>query len=145
MKKLVIIVGLLVLFPVFLSAQTAAELETMLETTVVNCAQAARFVMYSENPAFEGDAFEQAVANGWLKKSAANDPVTLGKLSFLIMKAFGMKGGMMYAVFPGPRYAYRSMVSDNYIQGIADPAMQVDGNRFLLILGRVLSAKGDEI
>jgi hypothetical protein len=54
-----------------------------------------------------------------------------------------MKGGMMYAIFPGPRYAYRSMVSRNFIQGAADPAMTVNGNRFLLILGRVLSAEGD--
>ena len=127
-------------------AQTAAELETVLQAPAVSCAQAAWLVLSSGNNVSVNieTAFAQAASRGWLKKAQPDDPITLGKLSFLIMKAFDLKGGMMYALLPGPRYAYRSMLSRSFIQGTADPAMTVNGERFLVILGKVLSAQEDE-
>jgi hypothetical protein len=89
------------------------------------------------------DAFDRAVSRGWLKNAASpDDPVTMGTLSFLMMKAFNIKGGMMYAIFPGPRYAFRTMVSRSFIQSPADPDLKVSGERFLQILGNVLNAEG---
>ena len=143
-KKYLLVLTCLFLFcATFLPAQTAAELETVLMTPAVTCAQAARFVISSVNPEFEGDSFSFAVSRGWIKNSEPDEKITLGKLSLLIMKAFDMKGGMMYSIFPIPRYAYRSMVSRFIIQGGSDPAMTVNGDRFLLILGKTLSATGD--
>jgi hypothetical protein len=49
-----------------------------------------------------------------------------------------MKGGLMSTLLPGPRYAYRSMVSRSIIQGKTDPDMKVSGDRFLAILGKVM-------
>jgi hypothetical protein len=193
-KVLGIAVGLLIMIPVIASAQTAAELETLLGARAVTCAQAAGFVLSSiedkssieetssiiedtaseetvsveetaltdEDTDLEGapaiaaaadeavivqlspeEAFEQAMAKGWLPKgAAADDPITLGGLSLLMMKAFNLKGSMMYAIFPGPRYAFRAMVSRSFIQGAADPGMKVSGERFLLILGKVLNTTG---
>jgi len=132
------------IIPGYLQAQAAEELEAMLGTGVVSCEQAARYVLGSAGTSFHGSAFDHAVSRGWIKKSKADDPVTLGKLSFLIMQAFKIKGGMMYSMIPSPRYAYRSMVSRNFIQGAADPAMTVNGDRFMIILGRVLN-KEDNI
>jgi len=147
-KKLRTITLLTVLFyllSVKLPAQTAAELEAVLETPAVTCTQAAWFVLSAVNtPASAEAAFEQAAAQGWLKNTQPDDPITLGRLSFLIMRAFEMKGGLMYRLLPGPRYAYRAMVSRSFIQGEADPAMTVNGERFLDILGKVLSAAGGE-
>jgi hypothetical protein len=129
-------------------AQTAAELEDMLSAQTVSYAQAARFVLEAAeitNPQNTEQAFAFAAERAWLsKKATAEKPITLAELSFLIMKAFDIKGGMMYAVLPGPRYSYRSMVSRSFIQGDADPAMTVSGERFLLILGNVLNARGGE-
>jgi hypothetical protein len=146
------IVGLFfLLLPAVLSAQTAAELNTVLETSAVTCAQAARFVLTSADvvpeESFAGDAaFEQAVANRWLPSAAAaDDPVRLGDLSFLLMRAFQVRGGLMYTLRPGPRYAFRTMVSRSLIQGTSDPAMTVSGERFLRILGNVLSYKGEDL
>jgi len=140
-----IFAGLFFMFPVFLSAQTALELEAVMETPAVTCAQAARFVLASAGGAASDD-FEQAMANGWLPKGTVSDEsITLGKLSFLMMKAFDIKGGMMYFFLPGPRYAFRIMVSRSFIQGAADPAMTVSGEWFLRILGNVLSAAGEEL
>jgi len=146
-KVPLIITGFLLIIPVFAFAQTAAELETVLGSQNLTCAQAAGFVLAAaadtgvKNTSKE--AFEQAIAKGWLPQGAKpEENITLGSLSFLIMKAFNIKGGVMYTFFPGPRYAFRAMVSRSYIQGSADPGMKVSGDRFLRILGKVLSATG---
>ena len=136
--------------PVLLPAQTAAELDAILESSAMNCAEAAWFVYAStaESPDIDAPpaAFAWAMHKGWLPARAApDDPVTLGTLSFLIMQAFDLKGGLLYRIFPGPRYAFRSMVSRSFIQGAADPAMQVSGERFLMILGNVLEAAGETL
>lgn len=148
-KIIFIIMSFFLLLPVILSAQTAAELENVLQTQEVTYAQATRFVLASglnTDAANDQNAYEWAVSNKWVPKNTSPDEaITLSRLSFLIMKAFDMKGGLMYSFFPGPRYAYRTMVSRSYIQGTADPSMKVSGENFLLILGRVLSAEGDEI
>ena len=151
MKKYLIPLFFLLL-PVLAFAQTAAELEAILGTGELSCGQAARFVRASVRDGVASDSvspyadFDEAMANRWFpKKTSANESITLGKLSFLMMRAFNIKGGMMYAAFPGPRYAFRSMVSHSYIQGVSDPAMKVSGERFLQILGRVLSSTGEEI
>jgi len=143
LRKIVIFV-LFLTFSAVLYAQTAVELEAVLESSAVTYAQAASFVLNSADLEFQGSAFEYAVEKGWIKKAEQDDPVKLGALSFLLMQVFEIKGGMMYTLFPGPRYAYRSMINSGFIQGVSDPAMLVNGQRFLLILGKVLSAEGDE-
>ena len=158
--------------PVLLNAQTAGELDKLLEpTSVLSYSQAAKFVLSSigNNDLTEEDAaapkeaavpkeneeseeivsyteFEQAVKNGWLSKNASPDSsIKLDELSFLLMEAFGIKGGLMYKIIPGPRYAYRSLVSRSLIRGTVDPSMKVSGTMFLNILGNVLDTIGGEI
>ena len=151
MRKPYFLLCFLLLIPAFLSAQTAAELDEVLDTREISYSHAARFVIASANVTLEADAavpetaFELAMMKGWVpKKASPDDPITLGGLSFLIMKAFNMKGGLMYLIMPGPRYAFRAMVSRSLIQGSADPSMKVSGDRFLLILGNVLNTEGAE-
>lgn len=147
------VAGLLLFSPVFLHAQTAEELETMLTVPVVSCAQAARFVAGSVGFAdgetvreASAEVFKQALNRNWfLQHMAPDDPLTLGTLSLLIMKAFDMKGGMMYALLPGPRYAFRAMVNRSLIQESLDPDMKVNGEQFLNILGKVLNEEGGEL
>jgi hypothetical protein len=127
-------------------AQTAAELEDMLRVQTVTYAQAARFVLEAAeitNPQNSEQAFALAAERAWVsKKASAEKRITLAELSFLIMKAFDIKGGIMYSILPGPRYGYRSMITRSLIQDGSDPAMTVSGDRFLLILGNVLNASG---
>jgi len=146
-KVPIIVAGFLFIMPVLVCAQTAEELETVLGTDNVTCAQAAGFVVAAANDAAVQNtsetAFEEALAKGWLPpKTKPEDYITLGRLSLLLMKAFNIPGGVMYTLIPGPRYAFRAMVSRSYIQGAADPAMKVSGERFLHILGKVLNTTG---
>jgi hypothetical protein len=130
-----------------LNAQTAAELDTILDTSAVTNAQAARFVLAAAEvlpvDVSPEDAFRYAKENKWLnRKAEAGGTISLGGLSHLIMKAFGLRGGFLYAFFPGPRYGYRALIRRGLIQGFADPALRVSGERFLLILGRASEYAG---
>jgi hypothetical protein len=127
-------------------AQTAGELEGLLDTGRITYAQAAYFTLASapgSPPSDRAGAFALALERGWLPAKAAEGPVTLGELSLLMMRAFALEGGFMYRLFPGPRYAYREMTRRGFIEGRADPGFTVSGERFLQILGKVLSHTGD--
>jgi hypothetical protein len=155
--KIPLSLSLLFLFcAVLVRGQTAAETERLLDAKEITCADAAWFVLSSapgdplrdlpwEIPRDRDAAFSLAMERGWLpKKAESGDGITLGGVSLLIMKTFDIKGGLMYRFFPGPRYAYREMTSQGFIEGRAYPGLKVSGERFLRILGKALSASGTE-
>ncbi|WP_051004328.1 hypothetical protein [Treponema primitia] len=145
-----IFILLFLLFPGFAHAQTASIMDGVLESPELNRRQAAYFVLTASEGArtphtFSNDmdtAFSFAVAQRWLPEPG-DSPVNLGELSYLIMQAFELKGGFLYRTFPGPHYAYRELAYRRLIPPPGDPARGVTGERFLQILGNVLSLVGD--
>jgi hypothetical protein len=133
----------------FLFAQTADEMDRILDAEEITYSQAARFVLMAANVLPPGaDAFTAARENRWLGGTkadtiSADSPVSLGELSLLVMKAFNLKGGILYSFFPTPRYACRELVYLRIIQGKTDPGGRVDGRALLQILGRMLTYTGD--
>jgi len=135
-------------FSLAVFAQTAADMDVLLKTGSVNAAQAANFVLGAADllpagvsgAAAEKAAYETAVSKGWIK-AASGDALTLKDTAFLIMKAFDLKGGVMYSLFKNPRYAYREMVYRKLIQGRSDSSMKVSGPRLLQIIDRTLAFK----
>jgi len=141
-------------------AQTAAEMDQLLAAETVSAATAARFVLGSADllqqgvsgPAAEKAAFEMAEAKGWIiqgkrekvkgKKEDGNYAITLQDAAFLIMKAFDLKGGVMYSLFANPRYAYREMVYQKLIQGSTDQSIKITGKKLLQILDSTLRYTG---
>ena len=144
----------LLLFSLFFSissfafAQTAAEMDTMLDASTVSAARAARFVLGTADllPAgvsgadAEKAAYDMASQNNWIK-AAASDAITMKDTAFLIMKTFNLKGGVMYSIFRNPRYAYREMVYQKLIMGSADQDMKVSGTKLLQILDRAMKSE----
>ncbi|MDR0623983.1 MAG: hypothetical protein LBG10_06080 [Treponema sp.] len=131
----------------FLHGQTAAAMDELLDSRAVTWAQACRFVLPASGLAEEnaGTAFVAAREQGWLPKgAAAESPVKLGELSFLIVQSFSLKKSFLCALFPGPRYAYRQLDNLGLLPGLRDPGLPVSGERLLHILGRVLSYRGGE-
>jgi hypothetical protein len=121
-------------------------MDALLDSREITWAQACRFVLPAAGALEENTpapaAFNAALEKGWLPKGAAeNSPVNLGGLSFLIIQSFSIKGSAMFALFPGPRYAYRQLDYLNLIPGLRDPAMKVSGERLVQILGRVLDSQ----
>jgi hypothetical protein len=132
-----------------LPAQTAEYMDSLLAASEVTYAMAARIVLPAAgliSPDTSPDAaFAEARARGCLPKNAEADrAIRLGELSFLIMRAFGMESGLMYAAFPGPRYAYRELAYRRLLQGRNDSALTVSGERLLRIIGRVLDYLEEE-
>ncbi|MDR2053344.1 MAG: OmpA family protein, partial [Treponema sp.] len=131
----------------FLSAQTAAEVESVLSAQAVTLTQASRFVLavadVLDETAEPGAAYALAREQGWLPQNVSPDSsIGLGELCFLIMKAFDMKGSLLYAAFPGPRYAFRELNYLKLIPGQKDPGVKVSGEWFLQILGTVAAYTG---
>jgi hypothetical protein len=129
-----------------LGAQTADKLDAVLAAEQISCAQAAGIILPAAGllspDAGPDEAF--ARAREWLPRSAERDsPIGLGELSHLVMKAFGFSGGFMYALFPGPRYAYRAMAWRRLLPLRADPGRTLNGEELLYITGRVLTFAGD--
>jgi hypothetical protein len=132
---------------VSLSAQTAAELDLILETEEVSFAQASRFVLAAADAADDKMeaplVFDLAKERGWVPKRAAVDsPIKVGELCFLMMGAFHIKGSFLYTLFPGPHYAYRELDYFGMIPGRPDPGLKVSGERLLQILDMVSSQWG---
>jgi hypothetical protein len=130
-----------------LGAQTAAELDQLLETREVNFAQASRFVLavaeVTDSPLEAGPAYTLAEYRGWLPEGAPPDsPIKLGELCYLIMRAFDLRGSFLYVLSPGPHYAYRELDYLKLIPGRRDPGLKVSGERLLLILETVSSYRG---
>jgi hypothetical protein len=131
------------------AGQVAADMDRLLETPAVSGAQAARFVLGAagllpaglSGPAAEAAAWEAALGRGWVKGEAGG-ALRLREAAFLVAGAFGLKGGLMYSLLPGPRYAYRELLYRKIIQGRADGNFTVSGERLLRIIGRVLDYTG---
>jgi hypothetical protein len=142
MKHLVTAV-ILIAAAVSLSAQTADELDKLLETPELSFAQASRFVLaqadvsggeFAQNSAQATEAaFVLARERGWVRGSA-DASIRLGELCFLIMNAFDIRGSLLYVLFPGPRYAFRELDYLGLVPGRPDPALTLSGDELLRIL-----------
>lgn len=72
----------------------------------------------------------------------AETKISFKEYAFLLMKAYGIKGGMLYRIYPCPRYAYRDLCFLSVIQGKTDPSQIISGSQMLQIIGRMDVLKG---
>jgi hypothetical protein len=132
-----------------LYSQTADRIERLLEQETVSYQEAALLVMEASgrlDPADKTkaeDAFSFAKVHGWLSANTkAGNKVNLKDLSFLIIGAFDIRGGLFYTLFKNSHYAYRTLVYHNIIQGRADPLMNVSGEFLLFTVNRAMHLVG---
>ena len=137
--------------PAFLSAQTAALIEQLLETRTVSYEQAASFVLEAadledfSSGASSAEAFNYAAERRWLpRRVSGSDEATLQGVSLIIMQSFGFKGGIFYSMAKNQHYAYRELQYQEIIQGRTDPQMAVSGDYLLFMIGRALGKVEDE-
>jgi hypothetical protein len=143
-KIRVILAALAVFLVSPLFAQSAGELEALLDSPALTWGQAARLVLTAagREDLSEAEAFAALQSMAKLpRRAAAGREITLGGLSLITMRAFGLSGGL-YRIFPTGRYACRELVYLGIIQGRSDPAMKVPGEWAFRILGRVLDYTG---
>ncbi len=78
---------------------------------------------------------------GKLSGKKADNHITAAEMSFIIMKTFNLKGGIMYMLFPGPRYAYRELVYRKDLSGRGGPYRKVSGDEVLRTLRQVMDSE----
>ena len=128
--------------PVLSFSQSAAEMDAMLQADKVSAAEAAYFALGAADQ-LQGigsvqSAYDSARSKGWVL-AARDASLTAKDAAFLIMRAFGLKGGLMYSLLKNPRYAYREMVYKGLVSRM-DQAERISGAMFLSILDRTLSS-----
>jgi hypothetical protein len=128
-------------------SQTAERLDVILDTEEVSFAQAAGVILPAAGLLAPGVPMEEAFAKArryFPRWADRDDPILMRELSYLVMESFGLSGGFMYALFPGPRYAYRALAWRRFLPPNPDPYRTVKGEELLYLTGRVLSHTGGD-
>ena len=146
-RMLLVFCLLLTAWTTSLWAQSNSVMDTLLSQKRAAFGDAVYMVMAAVHrvpySATVGAAIEALKAANWgVKLENENTPITLGEYSFLLMRAFQMQGGIMYHLFPGPRYAARELAYLKLIYGDASPYRTISGNEVIQILGNVMRYEG---
>ncbi|HON88620.1 MAG TPA: hypothetical protein PK025_08350 [Spirochaetales bacterium] len=145
MKKFLVVVYVIVLYQLF--AQSAVFLDEILSSKQITFSQAA-YLVFVGNGEYQDTvqqkvALEEALKRKWIKQTGNPDnPITVAQFAYLVMRAFGINGGLMYTLFPGPRYGFRELVYKGLIPRTIDPQAYVDGALALRIIRIAAELKG---
>jgi hypothetical protein len=128
------------------SAQSNERLDELLsqaparfDSTTYLILTAAQQIPETTTPA---DAFDAAVAAGLVPKTAkADGPVSVQDLSYLLMKALTLPGGLEWMFFPNPRAAYRELVYREAVNDSGGPDRAVAGDEVVRTLSTVQSSR----
>lgn len=127
--------------------QSNQVLDDLLAEERASLGKAAYLVLTAAGVAEEGRSVEEAFAllreKPWgFSASSPEETLTLGSYASMVMHAFGMRGGLMYSLFPGKRYAAREFAYRGFLQGNTSPGRVLSGRDAVHALGRVLEALG---
>ncbi|MBN1698096.1 MAG: hypothetical protein JW881_11330 [Spirochaetales bacterium] len=148
MRKSNYLYSLLFLFivqwPLF--CQIGERIDILLEEKTVQSGTAVYAILSAGGIVSEDATIEEALGvlreKEWkLTIESADTPLTLGEAAYLLMKTFDLKGGVMYSIFPGPRYAVRELVYLKIITDRPDPSRTVSGRELIDLISRVIDRK----
>jgi hypothetical protein len=145
MSATVVVGMVLVLLPGLAWSRTADELEVLLETKELSYAQAARFVLEAADVIVLSDgeeAFRYAQERKWLPaRIAADDTARMGNVSLLLLRSYGIRGGLFFTLFLNAHYAYREIKYRQILPGRTDPEMAVSGEWLLYMVSKILAMR----
>ena len=151
MKRTLYIAVAMLLIAAATFGQAAEKIDKILETETATFGQATYLIQTALDDGSDGLDFETAFERfksenqNLIRDSVtAEDVIPVKTYAFLLMKAFDVKGGMMYRIYPCPRYAYRDLRYLAVIQGKNNPDASMTGASMLQILGRVGMVQGGE-
>lgn len=149
MKKTAVLFFLLSIFiPTTVCAQSNSFIDKLLAEEQASFGDAAVIALAAAGKiraeATPAEALNFLGTEQWGIDKKAEEPATLGDLCYLLMKGFAMNGGMMYALFPGPRYATREFDYLGIIYRNTIPSRLLSGEEVMQIIGRVLTMREEE-
>lgn len=139
-RRLVLVFALLLAMTLSAAAQSNETIDQILAQEVATIGSAA-YVALSAGDLVNDDsspqkAMEVAIQAGWLDPAvSADDPAGFGQFAYLLMQAFEVNGGLMYRLFPGPRYATREFTYFGWSPVRIGPADRFSGNFLLSVTG----------
>ena len=144
--------GMIVVFLVvagFAFGQSNEIIDSVLEEEQLTYGHAAYLVLVAAERLSETASPQEALSEleslGWpLDSRSAGDVVSFGEYSYLMMEALEFSGGLMFRLFPGPRYAARDVSAMRIADGYAFSGMDISGDRALRMLGRALAYREGE-
>ena len=129
--------------------QAAEKIDKILETERATFGHAAYLIQTALNDGSDGldfetafDRFKSEHENLIRDSVTSEDAIPVKTYAFLLMKLFDIKGGMMYRIYPCPRYAYRDLQYLGVIQDKKNPDAVMSGASLLQILGRIDTVQG---
>ena len=136
-----LVIGLIVMGSALvpLSAQSNARIDELLAQPTATLGHTAYLVLSAagriEEDLSVGSAVREAQALGMIAEGAtASDIVTFGQFSHLLMESFAVRGGVLYRLFPGPRYAAREVVFHKWSRSDRSPREELSGEEVMRIL-----------
>lgn len=143
MKRILILPLFLLFFAVCGFAQSADVVERLVSTEKVTYGQAAYMSAVSLGLVDDDATFEQAFSklreNDTIKEGVSvNDVIPLSHLAFIVMRTWKIKPCMMYALFPSPHYALRSLKANSLVSSSADPKKYSSGHELLVIISECI-------
>ncbi len=131
------------------SAQSNERLDELLNQDPATSGHAAYLVLTAAGLVDESvspeEAFRAARQQGFFPADATADgPITFGRYSYLLMETFGVPGGVMYRIFPGPRYAAREVVYKGWSRTRRSPGQEVTGDAVARILSVYLNTRAQQ-
>ena len=77
-----------------------------------------------------------------LPKGTDDTPITYGGYAFLVTQLFDLRGSLAYGLFPGPLSAFNELRARGWIPSLARSGQPISGPDALLLLRRILDARG---
>ena len=143
MRTKLIVVLLVLAGAVALFAQTAERIEQIGNEDQISAGSAAYLAAASaglvNDDASPQQALEALVNLGFPSGIETSVPARLDQFAFMLMLAHNRPGGLMYSLFPGPRYAFRELEFQRIIRGGGVPRATLTGTRALRLVGRMLT------
>ncbi len=136
-------IALIFVSPLSAFGQSNDVIDGILEAEILNCGMGAYLVATAAGLGDDNIAPAQAFIllqeKNWIKEfRTPSAGMTLGEFSFLIMKGFEMKGGLMYSIFPSPRYASRELGFMGYISKNSGAYRSMTGGEAVSIIGKIM-------
>jgi len=142
-KKLFLLLTAIIIPASILTAQSNAFLDRLLAEEKASFSKASLFVLSAAGlvkaEANEADALQYLANAKWSLSKNAEEPISLGELCYLLMRSFSLSGGLMYSLFPSPRYATRELEFRGLLFGNPIPTRSVSGLEVMQLTGRLLT------
>ncbi len=129
-----------------LTAQSNTVIDELLEKERADFGRTSYMVLSASGLIEDNTTMEESIKyltnQGWdMEYKEPGAYITLGEYSFMLMQYFKMESGIMYKIFPGPRYAARELFYLKLIDGDGSPERFISGEEVIRILGRLMEWK----